>query len=262
MAKLRPARWTMGRGGGRASGPATPAAGRFIDLFANAVAPLWPSALQDLDRPVIDPDVLEMDDEPIVARELDTDAQRSQLRDHFLRLAATLRENLVPPLLPGHSPRLAPTGAARSPKEAAEAAPPDRVHPYSRWVKHREVVRPQVSCRRRAISEPLGHARLREDPDTQFPGQGIYPDSAYAATAFRDARSHQAACSRDVATVRACTQFWSTAVTQKMPRPRLERSLAVHVSTHYPSSVTADEGGPIYYQQQILSTVSRAALGL
>jgi len=26
--------------------------------------------------------------------------------------------------------------------------------------------------------------------------------------------------------------------------------------------VTADEGGPIYYQQQILSTVSRAALGL
>jgi hypothetical protein len=34
------------------------------------------------------------------------------------------------------------------------------------------------------------------------------------------------------------------------------------VSTHYPSSVTADEGGPIYYQQQILSTVSRAALGL
>jgi hypothetical protein len=34
------------------------------------------------------------------------------------------------------------------------------------------------------------------------------------------------------------------------------------VSTHYPSSVTADEGGPIYYQQQILSTVSRADLGL
>ena len=34
------------------------------------------------------------------------------------------------------------------------------------------------------------------------------------------------------------------------------------VSTHYPSNVTADEGGLIYYQQQILSTVSRAALGL
>jgi hypothetical protein len=34
------------------------------------------------------------------------------------------------------------------------------------------------------------------------------------------------------------------------------------VSTHYPSSVKADEGGPIYYQQQILSTVSRADLGL
>jgi len=34
------------------------------------------------------------------------------------------------------------------------------------------------------------------------------------------------------------------------------------VSTHYPSNVTADEGGPIYYQQQVLSTVSRAALGI
>jgi hypothetical protein len=34
------------------------------------------------------------------------------------------------------------------------------------------------------------------------------------------------------------------------------------VSTHYPSDVAADDGGPIYYQQQILSTVSRAALGI
>jgi hypothetical protein len=34
------------------------------------------------------------------------------------------------------------------------------------------------------------------------------------------------------------------------------------VSTHYPSDVTADEGGPIYYQQQVLSTVRRADLGI
>ena len=34
------------------------------------------------------------------------------------------------------------------------------------------------------------------------------------------------------------------------------------VSTHYPSSVTADEGGPVYYQQQVLSTLSRATLGI
>ena len=34
------------------------------------------------------------------------------------------------------------------------------------------------------------------------------------------------------------------------------------VSTHYPSSVIADGGGPVYYQQQVLETVSRAALGL
>ena len=34
------------------------------------------------------------------------------------------------------------------------------------------------------------------------------------------------------------------------------------VSTHYPSTVTADGGGPVYYQQQVLSRVSRAALGI
>jgi len=34
------------------------------------------------------------------------------------------------------------------------------------------------------------------------------------------------------------------------------------VSTHYPSNVQADEGGPVYYQQQVLSTISRAALGI
>jgi len=33
------------------------------------------------------------------------------------------------------------------------------------------------------------------------------------------------------------------------------------VSTHYPSGVTADEGGPVYYQQQVLSTVPRSAFG-
>jgi hypothetical protein len=33
------------------------------------------------------------------------------------------------------------------------------------------------------------------------------------------------------------------------------------VSTHYPSTVTADEGGPVYYQQQVLSMVSRKDLG-
>ena len=32
---------------------------------------------------------------------------------------------------------------------------------------------------------------------------------------------------------------------------------ALMVSTHYPSNVTADEGGPIYYQQQVLATVPR-----
>jgi hypothetical protein len=33
------------------------------------------------------------------------------------------------------------------------------------------------------------------------------------------------------------------------------------VSTHYPSDVAADGGGPVYYQQQILATVRRSAFG-
>jgi hypothetical protein len=38
---------------------------------------------------------------------------------------------------------------------------------------------------------------------------------------------------------------------------------ALSVSTHYPATdVQADGGGPIYYQQQVLATVSRSALGL
>jgi hypothetical protein len=36
---------------------------------------------------------------------------------------------------------------------------------------------------------------------------------------------------------------------------------ALMVSTHYPSTVTADEGGPVYYQQQVLATVARSAFG-
>jgi len=34
------------------------------------------------------------------------------------------------------------------------------------------------------------------------------------------------------------------------------------VSTHYPSGVKADGGGRVYYQQQVLGTVSRSALGI
>jgi hypothetical protein len=36
---------------------------------------------------------------------------------------------------------------------------------------------------------------------------------------------------------------------------------ALMVSTHYPSDVTADEGGSIYYQQQVLATVPRIGFG-
>ena len=36
---------------------------------------------------------------------------------------------------------------------------------------------------------------------------------------------------------------------------------ALFVSTHYPSSITADEGGPVYYQQQVLARVPRSAFG-
>jgi hypothetical protein len=36
---------------------------------------------------------------------------------------------------------------------------------------------------------------------------------------------------------------------------------ALMVSTHYPSGLTADEGGPVYYQQQVLATVPRSGIG-
>ena len=36
---------------------------------------------------------------------------------------------------------------------------------------------------------------------------------------------------------------------------------AMFVSTHYPSDVTADGGGPVYYQQQVLATVPRSGIG-
>ena len=36
---------------------------------------------------------------------------------------------------------------------------------------------------------------------------------------------------------------------------------ALFVSTHYPSDVTADGGGPVYYQQQVLATVPRPDFG-
>jgi hypothetical protein len=36
---------------------------------------------------------------------------------------------------------------------------------------------------------------------------------------------------------------------------------ALMVSTHYPSGVTDDDGGPVYYQQQVLATVPRTAFG-
>jgi hypothetical protein len=36
---------------------------------------------------------------------------------------------------------------------------------------------------------------------------------------------------------------------------------ALFVSTHYPSDVTADGGGPVYYQQQVLGTVPRSDFG-
>jgi len=36
---------------------------------------------------------------------------------------------------------------------------------------------------------------------------------------------------------------------------------ALSVSTHYPSGITGDDGGPVYYQQQVLATVPRSEFG-
>lgn len=34
------------------------------------------------------------------------------------------------------------------------------------------------------------------------------------------------------------------------------------VSTHYPSNVKADDGSTLYYQQQVLGTITRASVGI
>ena len=52
----------------------------------------------------------------------------------------------------------------------------------------------------------------------------------------------------------------SSATTSGSRSPR-SNIYALMVSTHYPSNVTADEGGPIYYQQQVLATVPRIGFG-
>ena len=40
-----------------------------------------------------------------------------------------------------------------------------------------------------------------------------------------------------------------------------ENVYGLFVSTHYPSAVKADEGGTVYYQQQVLATVPRFTFG-
>ena len=40
-----------------------------------------------------------------------------------------------------------------------------------------------------------------------------------------------------------------------------QKIYGLFVSTNYPSSVTADGGGPVYYQQQVLATVPRSGFG-
>ena len=52
----------------------------------------------------------------------------------------------------------------------------------------------------------------------------------------------------------------SSATTSGSRSPRYN-VYALFVSTHYPSDVTADEGGPVYYQQQVLATVPRSSIG-
>jgi hypothetical protein len=142
---------------------------------------------------VIDPGVLEIDDEPIAARELDTDAQRSQLRDHLLGLPATLRENLVPPLLPGHGSRLVPNNDRRPPKGATEAAPPVSRPSIPRWSRSGGV--------RAHMSRPGSEGSTRKPLGTcPRPGGSRQPSSLVKASTpiwptqllhFGDARSPQ-----------------------------------------------------------------------
>lgn len=90
-----------------------------------------------------------------------------------------------------------------------------------------------------------GNARISQFTwDPEQPGQTIDGLDQMACAA------HQNPCTRNA----FIGDYFGLAISAR-------NVYALFVSTHYPSAVISDSGGPVYYQQQVLATVPRSALG-
>jgi hypothetical protein len=97
-----------------------------------------------------------------------------------------------------------------------------------------------------AVAVAGGNARISQFTwDPEQPGQHLGGLSQYPCAGARDPCPAGAGFIGD---------YFGLAVSAR-------NIYALMVSTHYPSDVTADEGGPVYYQQQVLATVPRSAFG-
>ena len=91
-----------------------------------------------------------------------------------------------------------------------------------------------------------GNVRMSEFAwDPEQPGQKVDGLSQYPCAAHRDPCPNGAGFIGD---------YFGLAISD-------DNVYGLFVSTHYPSSTTADGGGPVYYQQQVLATVPRSAIG-
>src|SRR2546425_4784444 len=92
-----------------------------------------------------------------------------------------------------------------------------------------------------------GNVRISTDTwDPEQPGQHLGGLSQYPCAGARDP------CPRGRGFI---GDYFGLAISE-------HNIYALMVSTHDPSDVTADEGGPVYYQQQVLATVPRSGLGI
>jgi len=107
-----------------------------------------------------------------------------------------------------------------------------------------------ASCRARAAVHH-DHASMRRQRRRPMPcGRCMARQCAFTAGIQRSARI-----------VRCCRRAGRAATPQLRLAVSGGNIYALFVSTHYPSDVTADGGGPVYYQQQVLATVSRSDFG-
>ena len=118
----------------------------------------------------------------------------------------------------------------------------------------------------RACWRPTSVATISASTPQAYNDSGSGPCRSVRTFVSRNSRGIPSS-RRPVATP-LCRIHGSRRSWQRVPRQLLRLAIskgniyALTVSTHYPSTVTVDEGGPIYYQQQVLATVPRIGFGV